>query len=96
MAELSKFTQPNDSAAYFVDFLNFLDNQQDIKNLRTATAKRMQVAAGQKILDLGCGIGGATFPIADITGPAGLVAGACQGTTRDRVPGWRRMRHCVS
>lgn len=75
MAELNKFTQPNDSPAYFIDFLNFLDNQEEINNLRATAAKRMQVAAGDKVLDLGCGIGGATFLIADITGPDGFVAG---------------------
>lgn len=75
MAELSKFTQANESPDYFVDFLNFLDNEKDIRNLRIETAKRMQVGEGQKILDLGCGIGGATFLIADLTGPTGLVAG---------------------
>jgi ubiquinone/menaquinone biosynthesis C-methylase UbiE len=75
MAELSKFTQPNESPGYFIDFLNFLDNHEEIRKLRIETTKRMQVVAGQKILDLGCGIGGATFLIADLTGPAGLVAG---------------------
>ena len=37
--------------------------------------KRMDLVPGLKILDLGCGIGGATFPLAEITGPSGLVAG---------------------
>ena len=75
MAELSKFIQPNESPEYFIDFLNFLDNREEIRNLRTETAKRMQVGAGQKILDLGCGIGGATVLLAELTGPTGLVAG---------------------
>jgi ubiquinone/menaquinone biosynthesis C-methylase UbiE len=75
MAELSKFTQPNESPEYFIDFLNFLDNHEEIRKLRIETATRMAVVAGQKILDLGCGIGGATFLIADLIGPTGLVAG---------------------
>jgi ubiquinone/menaquinone biosynthesis C-methylase UbiE len=75
MPELSKFTQPNQSPEYFIDFLDFLDKQEEIRNLRGEIAKRMQVVAGQRILDLGCGIGGATFPIADMTGPTGLAAG---------------------
>jgi ubiquinone/menaquinone biosynthesis C-methylase UbiE len=75
MAELSKFTQANESPEYFIEFLNFLDNQEEISKLRTEAAKRMRVLAGQKVLDLGCGIGGATFLIADLTGPTGLAAG---------------------
>jgi ubiquinone/menaquinone biosynthesis C-methylase UbiE len=75
MAELSKFTQPNESPGYFIDFLDFLDKQEEIRNLRAEIARRLQVGAGQAVLDLGCGIGGATFLIADLTGPTGLVAG---------------------
>ncbi len=37
--------------------------------------KRLNLAPGHKVLDLGCGIGGATFPIAEIIGPTGLAAG---------------------
>jgi ubiquinone/menaquinone biosynthesis C-methylase UbiE len=43
--------------------------------LRAEVAKRMNLRAGPKALDLGCGIGGATFPLAEITGPTRLVAG---------------------
>ena len=76
MAELSKFTQANESPEYFIDFLNFLDNQEEISKLRT---------------ELGCGIGGATFLIADLTGlrqhrnraPALLKHDAIQGTSHD-------------
>ena len=35
----------------------------------------MNLAAGHKVVDLGCGIGGATFPIADVVGPRGLAVG---------------------
>jgi len=35
----------------------------------------LQLAAGQKALDVGCGIGGGTLPLAEITGPTGLAAG---------------------
>jgi ubiquinone/menaquinone biosynthesis C-methylase UbiE len=35
----------------------------------------MRLAAGHKVLDLGCGIGGATFLLADLTGPTGLATG---------------------
>jgi ubiquinone/menaquinone biosynthesis C-methylase UbiE len=75
MAEMSNFTQPDNSPTYFIEFLEFLDNHADIKKLRAETAKRMNVVTGSKVLDVGCGIGGATFPIADIAGPTGLAAG---------------------
>jgi ubiquinone/menaquinone biosynthesis C-methylase UbiE len=75
MAEVNKFTQPNESPAYFIEFLDYLDNQEEIADLRAQIAKRMRLEVGQKALDLGCGIGGATFRIAELTGPTGLVAG---------------------
>ena len=75
MAEIGKFTQPDASPQYFIDFLDFLDRQEQIRNLREEAAKRLRLERGQKVLDLGCGIGGATFPLAEITGPAGLAAG---------------------
>ena len=75
MGEIGSFTQPDTSPPYFVDFLEFLDNQPNIKSFRAEAAERLNLAAGLKVLDLGCGIGGATFPIADVTGPTGLAAG---------------------
>jgi ubiquinone/menaquinone biosynthesis C-methylase UbiE len=75
MAEVSKFTQPNEAPAYFIEFLDYLDNQKEIAGLRAETARRMRLETGHKALDLGCGIGGATFRIAELTGPSGLVAG---------------------
>src|SRR5260370_41298203 len=61
MAEIGKFTQPDASPTYFIDFLDFLDKREAIQNLRTETAKRLRLAPGHKVLDMGCGIGGATF-----------------------------------
>ena len=75
MAEISDFTQPDSSPAYFIEFLEFLDRHRDIKKIRDETARRLNLTAGSKVLDVGCGIGGATFSIAGITGPTGLVAG---------------------
>jgi ubiquinone/menaquinone biosynthesis C-methylase UbiE len=75
MAQIGKFTQPDASPAYFIDFLDFLDKREDVRSLRAETATRLEVTAGQKVLDVGCGIGGATFPLAEITGPSGLAAG---------------------
>ena len=75
MSKMAHFTQPDVAPAYFIEFLEFLDNHAGIKNLRAEINKRMDLTLGNKVLDLGCGIGGATFPIADASGPAGLVAG---------------------
>ena len=75
MTEVTNFTQPDVSPTYFIDFLEFLDNHGEIKRVRAEFNKRMNLAIGDKVLDLGCGIGGASFPIADETGPTGLVAG---------------------
>jgi ubiquinone/menaquinone biosynthesis C-methylase UbiE len=71
MAEMTNFTQPDTAAAYLIDFLQFLDNHVEIKNLRAECIKRMNLVIGNKVLDLGCGIGGATFPIADAIGTTG-------------------------
>jgi ubiquinone/menaquinone biosynthesis C-methylase UbiE len=75
MAEIANFTQPDTAPAYFIDFLDLLDNQAEVKNFRAETAKRLNLSPGDKVLDLGCGIGGATFPLADLTGPTGFAAG---------------------
>jgi len=75
MAQIGNFTQPDNSPAYFIDFLDFLDKLEDIRSLRVEAAKHLNLSPGQKALDLGCGIGGATFPLAQLTGPTGLVAG---------------------
>jgi len=75
MSRIGGFTQPDASPEYFINFLTLLDSQDSIKNVRAHAAQRMNLAPGHKVLDLGCGIGGATFPIADIVGPNGLAAG---------------------
>jgi len=75
MKEMANFTQPDVLPTYFIDFLEFLDNHDEIKRARAKFNKRMNLIIGNKVLDLGCGIGGATFPIADEIGPTGLVAG---------------------
>lgn len=75
MAQIGKFTQPDSSPAYFIDFLDFLDKQDDIKNLRAHASKHLQLSPGQRVLDLGCGLGGATFPLGEIVGPLGLAVG---------------------
>jgi ubiquinone/menaquinone biosynthesis C-methylase UbiE len=75
MAKIGNFTQPDASPTYFIEFLEFLDNHIDIKSFRAEAAKRLHLAPGHKVLDLGCGIGGATFPLAEVVGANGLAAG---------------------
>jgi ubiquinone/menaquinone biosynthesis C-methylase UbiE len=74
-AKIGGFIQPDVAPDYFIEFLEFLDAREGIKNMRAEVFKRMNLAPGDKALDLGCGIGGATFLLADILGPAGLAAG---------------------
>jgi ubiquinone/menaquinone biosynthesis C-methylase UbiE len=75
MSKIGDFAQPDNSPAYFIKFLEFLDNHVTVTNFRREAAKRLNLVAGSKVLDVGCGIGGATFPLAEITGPKGLAAG---------------------
>jgi ubiquinone/menaquinone biosynthesis C-methylase UbiE len=75
MSRIGGFTQPDESPEYFIKFLSLLDSLDSIRKVRALAAQRMNLAAGHKVLDLGCGIGGATFPIADVVGPSGLAAG---------------------
>jgi ubiquinone/menaquinone biosynthesis C-methylase UbiE len=75
MSELNKFTQPDSSADFFVNFLDTLDRHPQVAAFRNDVHKRMGLAAGGKFLDVGCGVGGATIPVAEYTGAAGLTAG---------------------
>jgi len=75
MAEVAKFTQADTSPSYFIDFLTYLDSQPDVRKMRAGVAAQMNLAPGDKVLDLGCGIGGPAFALAEFTGPTGLVAG---------------------
>ncbi|MBS1841847.1 MAG: methyltransferase domain-containing protein [Acidobacteria bacterium] len=75
MSRIGGFTQPDASPEYFIKFLSFLDGQGSVKSIRAHAAQCLSLAAGHRVLDLGCGIGGATFPIADVVGPNGLAAG---------------------
>jgi ubiquinone/menaquinone biosynthesis C-methylase UbiE len=73
MTSISHFTQPDVASAHFVQFLEHLDKTPAIRAMRLETAQRMGLGAGQKVLDVGCGIGGASFLFADVVGPGGFV-----------------------
>jgi ubiquinone/menaquinone biosynthesis C-methylase UbiE len=90
MSQIGKFTQPDASPNYFIEFLDFLDKREDIRRLREQATKHLNLAAGSKVLDLGCGIGGATFPLAEITGPSGLAAGVDISSAMIEVANGRR------
>ena len=75
MAEMTNFTQADTSPAFFIDFLEFLDNQESGKTLRAESNRKLNICAGHKVLDVGGGIGGATIPVGEINGPTGLAAG---------------------
>ncbi|HMK84395.1 MAG TPA: methyltransferase domain-containing protein, partial [Steroidobacteraceae bacterium] len=48
---------------------------EDVRRLRREVVSALRIAPGERVLDLGCGIGGATAPIAAVTGRTGLAAG---------------------
>jgi ubiquinone/menaquinone biosynthesis C-methylase UbiE len=75
MSEMTNFTQPDVAPDFFIKFLDLLDNLPDVKRVRAESNKRLNLVAGNKVLDLGCGIGGGTFPLADAVGHTGLAAG---------------------
>jgi ubiquinone/menaquinone biosynthesis C-methylase UbiE len=75
ITEIARFTQPDSAPEHFIELLDILDNHADIKNFRAKAAKRLNLTAVHSVLDVGCGIGGATFQLADLVGPTGRVAG---------------------
>ncbi len=48
MAQVGSFTQPDNSPAYFIDSLEFLDKREDIGRIRAAAAKHLPLSVGQK------------------------------------------------
>lgn len=68
MSLVSNFIQPDAQSPYFIEFLEQLDKMPEIQNQRAMAAERMAAAPGCRILDLGCGIGGATFIFAERSG----------------------------
>ena len=75
IAEIAGFTQPDTAPEHFIELLDILDNHADIKKFRAEAAKRLNLTPMHRVIDVGCGIGGATFQLADLVGPAGRVAG---------------------
>jgi ubiquinone/menaquinone biosynthesis C-methylase UbiE len=75
MSLVSNFTQPDTQARYFIEFLEQLDQEPGIRQWREVAAERIAAVPGSRILDLGCGIGGATFVFAERSGVTGKVAG---------------------
>jgi SAM-dependent methyltransferase len=76
MGVISNFTQPDTQSGYFIEFLDQLDKHRQIHDLRVAAAQHIAAVPGRRIVDLGCGVGGATFLLAERSGAGGLVAGA--------------------
>jgi ubiquinone/menaquinone biosynthesis C-methylase UbiE len=75
MGVISNFTQPDTQSGYFVEFLDQLDKHRQIHDMRVAAAQHIAAVPGRRIVDLGCGVGGATFLLAERSGAGGLVAG---------------------
>lgn len=73
--EIAHFTQPDASPAYFINFLDVLDQLPQVTRVRAQAAERMNLSPGMRAIDVGCGIGGATFGLTSLTGPSGLAVG---------------------
>jgi ubiquinone/menaquinone biosynthesis C-methylase UbiE len=72
MSKIGNFTQPDTSPAYFIEFLEFLDSHADVKNFRREAAKRLNLVAGDKVLDVGCGTAARLFRWRRLPGRRGL------------------------
>ena len=75
MSLVSNFTQPDTQSSYFEEFLQQLDALPRIRELRLSASRRIAPTQAGRVLDLGCGIGGATFLLAEQLGDAGHVVG---------------------
>jgi len=75
MTLVRDFTQPDAAPDFAIEFLDSMDRLEDIRNSRADTLEHMALLPGSKVLDVGCGVGGVTFSIAELSGPSGLVAG---------------------
>jgi hypothetical protein len=53
MAEMTNVTQPDVSPVFFIEFLEFLDNQPFFKTLRNKSNESLGITAGYKVLDVG-------------------------------------------
>jgi ubiquinone/menaquinone biosynthesis C-methylase UbiE len=71
---VSQFARPDAQPDTLVDFLDQVDSELAIRKARAAVAREI-AQSGDKILDLGCGVGGATLMFAEEVGSNGRVAG---------------------
>jgi ubiquinone/menaquinone biosynthesis C-methylase UbiE len=74
MSLVSQFARSDGQPDYLVEFLDQLDSDAPIRAARVAVAERI-AKPGDKVLDAGCGVGGATLVFLERVGPGGLVAG---------------------
>ena len=80
MSEINKFAEADTAASYLLGLLDFFDTIPEMVAFRTEASRRMNLAAGDKFLELGCGGGGSALPLTAFTGPTGLVAGVDSST----------------
>ena len=87
------FALPEIASTQLIDFLDSLDTHEDIKHIRDEAFKRLNLSAGDKVLDAGCGIGAAALHIADLAPQMGLIAGIDQSAALLDVAAARSNRH---
>jgi ubiquinone/menaquinone biosynthesis C-methylase UbiE len=59
----------------FVRFLDGISAADSFRRLKMTMLKRMELAPGDRVLDVGCGVGGDVLDVAAMVGPAGVAVG---------------------
>jgi ubiquinone/menaquinone biosynthesis C-methylase UbiE len=77
LAQINKFNQPDHSGnpRYFIEFLEMLERNPDVAEIRSRSYGQMRFQPGATVLDVGCGIGCAVTEMADRVGPRGSAHG---------------------
>jgi len=75
MTNIDGFTEPGEQPDYFEEFLGELGDPAAIREMRALSVQRLELRPGSRVIDVGCGVGAATFPMASLVGPLGHTAG---------------------
>lgn len=67
-------------STYFVKYLEILDSLENIKSFKCRSYELMKIRDGNKILDIGCGLGNDVFKLAKMVGKNGKVIGIDKST----------------